>query len=99
MSALEIISVPLGVIWIVITYLFAGMFAMSIEESDCKNKWVLSIKELICELFSNRNIFGFILSIIVLVIILPAILIILITQVLSWLLMLFGLLWKFGDTK
>lgn len=98
MSILEIILIPLGVIWIAITYLVAGAVALGAEDYEYNiNKWILTIRDLVCELFSGKNLFGIILSIVLLIIFTPSLLIILIVQIFGWLFEFLEWLWILGN--
>lgn len=65
-----------------------------------KNNIVLSaLFDFIKNLFVGRNIFGIIFGLIVFILSLPAILILLLVEVVMWLIFLFAMIWDLGNKK
>lgn len=57
------------------------------------------IVDMIRDLFTNRNLFGYLMSGIVVILLIPSILILLLAPIIIWIYKLFGEIWQFGYRK
>ena len=94
---LENILLALGLVWLFVTLEISGAIIINIEEKNYKTGCLIALKEFLVKLFSGKNWFGIILSVIVLIISIPAMLLILIVQILFCALMGIGYVWKLGN--
>ena len=94
----EIIIIVLCTIYFVLN-LFA-LFGILLQEDDnFKTGALIGIKEFFDELFYNRNIFGIFLSLMFLILVIPAIILVLGTQVVVWIGMFLGYIYNLGNKK
>lgn len=96
---LDTILLILGILWFFITLVFCFVITININDNNVKSGSLIAIKEFIKKLFCERNTFGIILSVITLVIAIPAFLLILITQFLFWICYLMIRIWNLGNMK
>ena len=94
----EIIIVVLSIIYLVLNlFVLFGILLQS--DDDFKTGVLIGIKEFVGELFYNRNIFGIFLSSMFLILVIPAIILILGTQVVVWIGMILGYIYNLGNKK
>ena len=94
----EIIIIVLCTIYFVLN-LFA-LFGILLQADDnFKTGALIGIKEFFDELFYNRNIFGIFISSIFLVLVIPAIILVLGTQIIFWIGMILGYIYNLGNRK
>ena len=94
----EIIIIVLCTIYFVLN-LFALFEFLLRADDDFKTGALIGIKEFVCELFYNRNIFGIFLSSMFLILVIPAIILVLGTQVVVWIGMFLGYIYNLGNKK
>lgn len=94
---LEDILLLLALLWFFTTFGIAGMIITNVEENNYKIEYLIALKKFLIKLFSGRNWFGIIMSIFVLIISIPAILIVLMLQILLYFLMEIRYIWCLGD--
>ena len=89
------------IIVLCIIYLFLNLFAffrILLQTNDnFKTGALIGIKEFFYEVFYNRNIFGVFLSSMFLILVIPAVILILITQIITWLIMILGCIYNLGN--
>lgn len=82
------------------TVCISGYIILHPKISYDRNNFVLSyIKCYIKSLFINRNLFGCILGIFILILSIPSILILLLMEVVLWMIVLIMSIWDFGTKK
>lgn len=96
---LESILSIFGLLWLFVTLGISGAITMNIKEENYKTGCLIALKEFLIKLFSGKNCFGVVLSIIVLIISIPAMLLILMVQTLFYVLMGIGYIWRLGNKK
>lgn len=96
---LESVLLVLGLLWLFTTLGISGAITMNIKEENYKTGCLIALKDFLINLFSWKNWFGVVLSTIVLVISIPAMLLILMVQLLFYVLMGFGYVWELGKKK
>lgn len=96
---LEVVLLTLGLLWLFVTLGLSCAIIMHIENDNYKNGCLISLKDFAEELFWKRNLFGIIISVIVFIIAIPAMLLIIMVQVLFWIGYAIGLVWRLGDKK
>ena len=94
----EIIIIVLCTIYFVLN-LFALFRILLQEDDNFKTGALIGIKEFFDELFYNRNIFGIFLSSMFLILVIPAIILVLGTQVVVWIGMFLGYIYNLGNKK
>ena len=94
----EIIIIVLCTIYFVLN-LFALFGILSQADDNFKTGALIEIKEFFDELFYNRNIFGIFLSSMFLILVIPAIILVLGTQVVVWIGMFLGYIYNLGNKK
>ena len=77
----------------------AGAITMNVKEENYKTVCLIALKDFLIKLFSEKNWFGVVLSIIVLIISIPAMLLILMVQTLFYVLMGIAYIWRLGNKK
>lgn len=92
---MENVLVILFIIWIFISMFIAIRIAINIDDESCMI--IIGIKDYIYNLFIDKNLFGIILSIIMLIISIPALFLILILQLIEWLFEFLLWVWKLGN--
>lgn len=95
----EAILLILGLLWLFITLGLSCAITMNIKDDNYKSGCLESLKEYIEELFIGRNLFGFLLSIIIFIIAIPTILLIVLMQLLIWITCGMVYVWKLGYRK
>lgn len=96
---LESVLLILGLLWLFATLGLSCAIIMHVENDNYKNCCLISLKDFLEELFYERNCFGIIISVIVFIIAIPAMLLIIMVQVLFWIGYAIGLVWRLGDKK
>ena len=96
---LEGVLLALGLLWLFVTLGLSCAIIMHVENDNYKNGCLISLKDFTEELFLERNLFGIILSIVIFIIAIPAMLLIIMIQVLFWIGYAIGWLWRLGDKK
>ena len=94
----EIIIIVLCTIYFVLN-LFASFGFLLQADDDFKTGALIGIKEFVSELFYNRNIFGIFISSIFLILVIPAIILVLGTQIIAWIGMILGYIYDLGNKK
>lgn len=94
----EIIIIVLCTIYFVLN-LFALFGILSQADDNFKTGALIGIKEFFDELFYNRNIFGIFLSSMFLILVIPAIILVLGTQIIAWICMILVYIYNLGDKK
>ena len=94
----EIIIIVLCTIYFVLN-LFALFEFLLRADDDFKTGALIGIKEFFDELFYNRNIFGIFISSIFIVLVIPAIILVLGTQIIFWIGMILGYIYNLGNRK
>ena len=95
----EVITTVLIVFYIVFNLIVMLGIASQINDNDTKMGGLIAIKEFIEELFYDRNCFGILLSAVVLILSIPAIVIIVITQTIFWIGMALEYIYNLGNKK
>lgn len=72
---------------------------INVKEENYKIGYLIALKDFLIKLFSGKNWFGIVLSVIVLIISIPAMLLILMVQILFSILMGMGYVWTLGKKK
>lgn len=72
---------------------------INVKEENYKIGYLIALKDFLIKLFSGKNWFGIVLSIIVLIISIPAMLLISLVQILFYVLMGMGYIWRLGKNK
>lgn len=90
---LESILLVLGLF---ITLGIIGAIIINVKEENYKIGYLIALKDFLIKLFSGKNWFGIVLSVIVLIISIPAMLLILMVQILFSILMGMGYVWTLG---
>lgn len=96
---LESILLVLGLLWLFTTLGIGGAITMNVKEENYKTGCLIALKDFLIKLFNGRNWFGIVLSIIVLIISIPAMLLILMVQILFYVLIGIGYVWELGEKK
>ena len=96
---LENVLLVLGLLWLFTTLGISGAITMNVKEENYKTGCLIALKEFLIKLFIGKNLFGVVLSIIVLIISIPAMLLILMVQTLFYVLIGIGYIWRLGDKK
>ena len=76
-----------------------GAITINVKEANYKIGYLIALKDFLLKLFSGKNWFGIVLSVIVLIISIPAMLLILLVQILFYVLMGMGYVWRLGKNK
>ena len=89
------------VIWLFTSMFLAGWMVVNVdgENLNAKTGSITVIKEFIEKSFRGRNCFGIVLSMITFIVTIPAILMILMTQVVLWFGCIVSYIWKLGNKK
>ena len=74
---LESVLIVLGLLWLFATLGISGVITMNVKEENYKTGCLIALKDFLIKLFNGKNWFGIVLSIIVLIISIPAMLLIL----------------------
>ena len=69
------------------------------NDNDTKTGSLVALKEFIEELFYDRNYFGILLSAVVFILVIPAMIIIVATQIIFWIGMILGYIYNLGNKK
>ena len=96
---LENILLFFGIMWLFLTLYIVGIIITNAKDENYKTICLSTLKEFLIKLFSGKNWFGIILSVIVLIISIPAMLLILIVQILFYVSMGIGYVWRLGNKK
>ena len=94
----EIIIIVLCVIYLVLN-LFALFGILLLTDDNFKTGALIGIKEFVSELFYNRNIFGILLSSVFFILIIPAMILVLATQIIAWIGITLGYIHNLGNKK
>ena len=96
---LEVIITILIMFYIVFNLIVTLGITSQVNDNDTKIGGLIAIKEFIEELFYDRNCFGMLLSTVVLILSVPAILIVIATQIIFWIGMALGYIYNLGNKK
>lgn len=96
---LKSVLLVLSILWLFTTLGISGAISMNVKEENYKTGCLIALKDFLIKLFSGKNWFGIVLSIIVLIISIPAMLLILMVQILFYALMGIGYVWRLGKKK
>ena len=95
----EIIIIVLSIIYLVLNLFVSFGILLQVDDDNSKTGALIGIKEFFDELFYNRNIFGIFISSIFLVLVIPAIILVLGTQIIFWIGMILGYIYNLGNRK
>ena len=95
----EIIIIVLSIIYLVLNLFVSFGILLQADDDNSKTGALIGIKEFFDELFYNRNIFGIFLSSMFLILVIPAIILVLGTQVVVWIGMFLGYIYNLGNKK
>ena len=98
-SMFEIIIIVLSIIYLVLNLFVSFGILLQVDDDNSKTGALIGIKEFFDELFYNRNIFGIFISSIFLVLVIPAIILVLGTQIIFWIGMILGYIYNLGNRK
>jgi hypothetical protein len=87
------------VLWFIITLWIDFSIIINIENNNYKTGSLIALKDFLVKLFYGKNLFGIVLSIIVLVIAIPAMLLILMVQIIFYIFMGVKYVWELGNKK
>ena len=96
---LEAIITIIIIFYIVFNLIVTLGIASQVDDNNTKMGGLIVIKEFIEELFYDRNCFGMLLSAVVLILSVPAILIVIATQIIFWIGMILGYIYNLGNKK
>ena len=96
---LEAIITIIIIFYIVFNFIVMLVIASQVDDNNTKMGGLIAIKEFIEELFYDRNCFGMLLSAVVLILSVPAILIVIATQIIFWIGMALGYIYNLGNKK
>lgn len=94
---LESVLMVLVLLWLFATLGISGAITMNVKEENYKTGCLIALKDFLIKLFNGKNWFGIVLSIIVLIISIPAMLLILMVQILFYVLIGIRYVWKLRD--
>ena len=95
----ELIIIVLSSILLVLNIFILFSIALEVEEDNVKCCVLIGIKEFISKLFYNKNLFGIILNLLIIIMSAPAIILILIVQVFIWIYGVFVYIYNLGNKK
>lgn len=95
----EIIIIVLCTIYFVLNLFALFGILLQADDDNSKTGALIGIKEFFDELFYNRNIFGIFISSIFIVLVIPAIILVLGTQIIFWIGMILGYIYDLGNKK
>ena len=95
----EIIIIVLSIIYLVLNLFVSFGILLQADDDNFKTGALIGIKEFVGELFYNRNIFGIFLSSMFLILVIPAIILVLGTQIIFWIGMILGYIYNLGNRK
>ena len=96
---LDSVLMVLVLLWLFATLGISGAITMNVKEENYKTGCLIALKDFLIKLFNGKNWFGIVLSIIVLIISIPAMLLILMVQILFYVLIGIRYVWKLGKKK
>ena len=96
---LEAIITIIIIFYIVFNLIVTLGIASQVDDNNTKMSGLIAIKEFIEELFYDRNCFGMLLSAVVLILLVPAILMVIATQIIFWIGMALGYIYNLGNRK
>ena len=96
---LDVIITILIIFYIAFNLIVTLEIASQVDDNNTKMGGLIAIKEFIEELFYDRNCFGMLLSAVVLILLVPAILMVIATQIIFWIGMALGYIYNLGNKK
>ena len=94
----EMILTIIWVMWLFLNIMLALYIGVRVDENiDARMSVMITIKNFVQELFSDKNWFGIVFSSIVLIIIMPALLFVFLLQVFYWIIVLVMIIWSLGS--
>ena len=96
---LEAIITILIMFYIIFNLIVMLGIASQANDNDTKTGSLVALKEFIEELFYDRNYFGILLSAVVFILVIPAMIIIVATQIIFWIGMILGYIYNLGNKK
>ena len=96
---LEAIITIIIIFYIVFNFIVILGIASQVDDNNTKMGGLIAIQEFIEELFYDRNCFGMLLSAVVLILLVPAILMVIATQIIFWIGMALGYIYNLGNKK
>ena len=95
----EIIITILSVLYLIINICVMLVISFQIDDDNIKTASLVALKEFIEELFYGRNYFGILLSAVVFILVIPAMIIIVVSQIIIWIGMILGFIYNLGNKK
>ena len=96
---LEAIITIIIIFYIVFNFIVMLVIASQVDDNNTKMGGLIATKEFIEELFYDRNCFGMLLSAVVLILLVPAILMVIATQIIFWFGMALVYIYNSGNKK
>ena len=96
---LEAIITIIIIFYIVFNFIVMLGIASQVDDNNTKMGGLIAIKEFIEELFYDKNYFGILLSAVVFILVIPAMIIIVATQIIFWIGMILGYIYNLGNKK
>ena len=96
---LDVIITILIIFYIAFNLIVTLEIASQVDDNNTKMGGLIVIREFIEELFYDRNCFGMLLSAVVLILLVPAILMVIATQIIFWIGMALGYIYNLGNKK
>ena len=95
----ETIIAVLSVLYLILNICVLLGISFQIDNDNIKTGGLVALKEFIDELFYDRNYFGILLSAVVFILVLPAMIMIVATQIIFWIGMILGYIYNLGNKK
>ena len=96
---LDVIITILIIFYIAFNLIVTLEIASQVDDNNTKMGGLMAIKEFVEELFYDRNCCGMLLSAVVLILLVPAILMVIATQIIFWIGMALGYIYNLGNKK
>ena len=95
----EVIIAVLSVLYLILNICVLLGISFQIDNDNIKTGGLVALKEFIEELFYDRNYFGILLSVVIFILVIPAMIMIVATQIIFWIGMILGYMYDLGDKK
>ena len=95
----EVIIVVLSVLYLILNICVSFGISFQMDNDNIKTSGLVALKEFIEELFYDRNYFGILLSAVVFILVIPAMIMIFVTQIILWICMILGYIYNLGNKK
>lgn len=89
----------IGLLWFSVTLCINCVITSNINEDNYKSGCLIALKDFLIKLFIGKNWFGIILGVIVFIIAIPAMLLILMAQIIIYIGICILFIWKLGNKK